>query len=196
MAEEWDAVYTAKERVLEYNVAVSPLTADYNTAGRLLRRRLPQYTKAQHITEGDRHIGAQLYTKALHAEVVAAALADLAQQGVDPGPLISGIVSGNFPDATKDKLRALAHSSNMHGSAAFAHYAAARLRLLAARETAAQVAMAAGVQSGKPTYFGEPGRVFARLPDGSEHGPYASIKEAKAQGMGGSGCPPCPRARR
>jgi hypothetical protein len=126
---EWPSeIYRGRERVRGWTVPVSPTSADYLTGGRLIRRRLPKKTKQEHIAVGDAHARAGLAADVAHREIVDLELATLQARRVDPGPLISGIVSGHFPEDIKFRLRTLAHESSERKSAAMAHYAAAGLR--------------------------------------------------------------------
>jgi len=126
---EWPSeIYRGRERVRGWTVPVSPTSADYLTGGRLVRRRLPHKTKQEHIAIGDAHARAGLAADVAHREMVDLELATLQARRIDPGPLISGIVSGHFPEDIKFRLRTLAHESSERKSAAMAHYAAAGLR--------------------------------------------------------------------
>jgi nuclear transport factor 2 (NTF2) superfamily protein len=124
--------YQALETPRGYTGKVTPLSADYHTAGRMLRQRLPHYDKQQHIDAAKHHITMGGEHDRAWAGVLGHAKASL--KGGDPGPLISGIHSDKFSSAHKDELRHHAHTATNHYSAAFAHYAAAGLKLDTARE--------------------------------------------------------------
>lgn len=123
-------VYNTPQKPRGYNSPVSPLTADYSTSGSMLRGRLPM-SGDEHRAAGDTHAQMAATMRADHSRLVSDAMSHL--NGADPGPLISGIVSDKFPAGTKDRLRDLAQGASKHTSAAFAHYAAAKMRLGSAR---------------------------------------------------------------
>lgn len=119
-------------RVRGYTVPVSPLSTAGDSTGGLLRARWP-VSKETYLKAGDTFAARAGRDSRAHSRLVRSAEKGLKARGVDPGPLISGIVSGKFDTATKDQLRKLAHRASYNSSAAFACYAAARLRLSTAR---------------------------------------------------------------
>lgn len=121
------AVYSHAESRPKYNGRVNPLAADYHEGGKMLRERLPHMNKANHIAAGDDHARESTHNDRLHAALVNTKLEELKQHGVDPGPLVSGIVSDKFDEGTKTSLRQFATNAGRHGNAAMAHYAAGRL---------------------------------------------------------------------
>jgi hypothetical protein len=124
-------IYNTAQKMRGYNGPISPLTADYSTGGRMLRDRTSGMTKDEHMAAGDQHAQQSGALRAAHGGAVDTAMRGL--QGRDPGPLISGIVSDKFSASDKGKLRDLAVGSGKHTSAAFAHYAAAGMRIGTAR---------------------------------------------------------------
>jgi hypothetical protein len=129
-----NAVYTERQKMPKWNVPVSPLSGDFSTSGKILRQRLPDYTKEMHLKAGDSHSKATQEFDKKHRALVDKAWEGLKKKGIDPGPLIAGVVSDKFDDKTKDQLRELAHLAGVSSSAAMAHYAAAKMRLGTALE--------------------------------------------------------------
>lgn len=66
-------------------------------------RRLYQTIALDHFSARDR-------LRAERAQLLADAYADLETRGIDPGPLVSGIESYQFPEATRYALRANARA--------------------------------------------------------------------------------------
>lgn len=128
--------YTKEEKRPNYNVKISPVhpAAGYNEKGRMLRQRLPEHSKDEHVKAGDHHSRKAHDTGKEKNDLITHSLKKLGEQGKDPGPAISGIHSEHFDDATKDKLRHLGRQHSMHSHAAFAHYAAAGKRYETARQ--------------------------------------------------------------
>jgi len=124
-------VYNTAQKVRGYTNARTPLNADYNSAGGMLRQRMGDMSKEDHKAAGDAHIASAMQMDAQHRNLVSSAMGKLGMES--PGPLISGIVSTKFSDSDKDQLRSLAHGASDHRSAAFAHYAASGMRLPTAR---------------------------------------------------------------
>lgn len=122
-------VYSERVRWPKYSVLVNVYSLDYNGAGRLLRRRLPDWTADDHMREADDLIAERRRLAAYYDKCIETYLANLAADGIDPGPLISGIVSAKFPDRVKVDLRNMAHTLSDLGGAAAAHYAAAGKRI-------------------------------------------------------------------
>lgn len=121
-------VYQHKQLWPKYNVAVSPLSAGYLTAGQMLRQRMPEFDKELHIATGKAWVDeAERVEKEYHKHVNRE-LGFLAASGVDPGPLISGVVSDKFSPRVKEGLRTMARFVGEARSAAMAHFAAAKLR--------------------------------------------------------------------
>jgi hypothetical protein len=122
-------IYTKREKAAGYNGTTSPIYAlDAATGGRMLRKRLPHFTKEDHIKAGDHHSHKSHNRRADHEKLSRKAYKDLQDRGVDPGPLISGIGSDKFDTETQDRLRHLIHTAGDHAKAACSHYAAGGLR--------------------------------------------------------------------
>lgn len=103
-------------------------TMSYVKAGQWVRRHHPQ-EKWLHISQADHYLHqASRYLDDYHREVTAG-LTMLGSRGVDPGPLISGVVSDKFSDTFKDRLRTLLRAVNNLRDAAMGHYAAAGKRI-------------------------------------------------------------------
>jgi hypothetical protein len=126
-------IYTHRQKVRDYNGPVNPLNANYSTSGKMLRGRLRHFSKEDHLRTGDKHARHAKEHESQHHTIANKSLKDLREKGVDPGPLISGVVSGKFDEDTKNKLRHHAHTASAHSGAAFAHYAAAGKRIDTAR---------------------------------------------------------------
>lgn len=128
--------YTKEEKRPKYSVKISPLhpTAGYNEKGRMLRHRLPEYSKEDHLQAGDEHSREAHRHRKEKSKLINHSLEKLKREGKDAGPLISGIHSDHFDDKTKNKLRELGRKHADHLHAAFAHYAAAGKHMLTARE--------------------------------------------------------------
>ena len=122
-------VYSERVRWPKYNVLVNVYSLDFNGAGRLLRRRLPDWTADDHMMEADDLLAERRRLAAEYDQRIGIELAQLAADGINPGPLISGIVSDKFSKRVKDDLRWLAHTLSDLGGAAAAHYAAAGKRI-------------------------------------------------------------------
>ena len=136
-----DPVYREPTKWPKYNGMVNPLNADYRTAGKILRQRLPNLSKDDHVVYGNQHFANAKDMQAQHTALVNKMIKKM---GGDPrrptdlqqdkfGPLISGVVSEKFPDKVKNKLRDLAQGSSASQSAGLAHYAAAGKKLDTAR---------------------------------------------------------------
>lgn len=124
-------IYNTAQRARGYTGKVSPLNADYSTSGSMLRGRMGAMSSEDHKATGDEHVRQSIAMNAQHRDLVDSEMKKLGLQS--PGPLISGIVSDKFSEAGKDRLRDLAVGASKHTSAAFAHYAASRMRLDTAR---------------------------------------------------------------
>ncbi len=123
-------IYNTPQKVRGYSNQRTPLNADYNTAGGMLRQRT-NMSKDEHKAAGDAHIAQAMAMDAQHRDLVSSAMNKLGMES--PGPLVSGIVSNKFSEGDKNQLRDLAHGSSAHKDAAFAHYAASGMRLDTAR---------------------------------------------------------------
>jgi hypothetical protein len=123
------AVYFDRVKLPKYNGAVSVLSANGADAGRLLRRRLPDFD----ITS---HVHAALFYKRQRERMAVAwnKTANRAAQVTFGRPFeftdykISGIGRDEFSDGFKNRLRKLAHESGDAGVIAAAHWRAAGKR--------------------------------------------------------------------
>ena len=122
------SVYAERVRWPKYNGTVNVYSLDYSGAGRLLRRRLPDWSKEDHLREADALIAERSRLARDYDRHIERELALLNGAGISPGPLISGIVSDKFPTRVKEDLRGMAHAMADMGGAAAAHYAAAGKR--------------------------------------------------------------------
>lgn len=121
-------VYQHRQLWPKYSSTVSPLSAGYLAAGAMLRRRLPAFDKELHVATGKAWVDESERIEREYHKHVNRELGFLAGKGVDPGPLISGVVSDKFPGQVKDELRKMASFVSGARSAAMAHFAAAGLR--------------------------------------------------------------------
>ena len=124
--------YREVVKLPKYNVKVSPLSAHGSDGGKLLARRLPDWTKADHLAAAAEHekLAAQM-DKQWNVEVNAAAQSAWGRDYVASDYRISGIASDEFSSKHKDELRRLAHTATAHKEAAQVHKMAARTRGLA-----------------------------------------------------------------
>jgi hypothetical protein len=128
-------IYNEKVRFPKYNVKVSPISAHGSDGVKLLIRRLPGWTKDDHQTAAQHHVNMAVQTHESYQRVLAKAETALKRRGLDAGPLISGVVSGRFPDAVKDQLRAFAWDTTRHKTAAWLHDHAAHSRMVPGMRT-------------------------------------------------------------
>ena len=124
-----DSIYRKTEKWPKYNVEISPLSAHGSDCGKILRKRLPDWTKEQHLAAAKKWKAEADKTKKQYSK----ALDDAAQEawGRPFRPTdykIAGIGSSEFPEKTKDKLRFLATHESESRDAAYAHESAAKLR--------------------------------------------------------------------
>lgn len=122
-----DPIYTDREKWPKYNVLISPLSAHGSDAGKVLRKRLPNWTKEQHIAVAKKW---ETEAKKVNKQYIKA-LDDAAQEtwGRDfkvTDYRISAIGSDEFSEKMKKKLRALAQRESAAKKAAFAHEEAAK----------------------------------------------------------------------
>ncbi len=112
-------IYQTRERVPQWSVPVSPAHVP-----RLLRRRLPHFTKAQHEAHARQHAAAATVAEQRYLALGSAALGEYGTQG----PLIAGVLREHFPEPVKDELRRLAHAQSEERDVAWAHWRAAGRR--------------------------------------------------------------------
>lgn len=106
------------------------LPHDYGKAGRFARRLMGEtFSKADHLARGQDLLEEARRLQRTYSTHVERELRWLADRGVDPGPLISGVVSDKFSASVKDGLRQMAHGITLLHDAAMAHYAAAGKRI-------------------------------------------------------------------
>jgi len=122
------SVYTSRERRPKWNVLVSP-SMDPNEGGRMLRRRLPSWTKQDHMDAAEYHHYMREKKDAMWTNLRYHIHVDTF--GKAPGFTdykIAGIGRDEYPEDAKDELRRLAHDSSTHGSLALAHATTKHLR--------------------------------------------------------------------
>lgn len=100
---------------------------DYRKAGAWVRRRFP-LTKQDHLDLANDWLDEVERLDKEYGKHVERELRFLAGRGVDPGPLISGIVSEKFPERVKDGLRQQVRNFNALRDAAMGHFAASGKR--------------------------------------------------------------------
>lgn len=105
---------------------------DYLKSGRWVRRHHP-LTKDQHVGVAHDYLNEAGRLMAEYHRHVDRELKLLAGEGVDPGPLISGVISDRFPARVKDGLREQLRAINWLVDAAMGHYAAAGKRITSYR---------------------------------------------------------------
>ena len=125
-----DPVYNTRQRFPKYSGEVSPLSAHGSDGVKMLVRRLPQFTKADHLEHARAHKQSALSLDEQYQDMITDELAALKRKGIERGPLISGIVSGQFPETVKNALRQLATQITKHRGAAWLHDQAARSRMV------------------------------------------------------------------
>ena len=127
-AARFDALYRKGEKRPKWSSLVSPVM-DANEGGKILRQRLPDWTKAQHVAEA-RKLLAQY--RALNKAW--GAVRDKEHLRVFKRPagfhdyIISGIGRAEYSEKAKDKLRLLSHTASAMHAAAWAHWRAAGKR--------------------------------------------------------------------
>jgi len=100
-----------------WNVKPTLLSAGKDAAP-IVRRVFSECGRVDHqrLASGYQRLHDRLLSQ--HERIAAAAL----KKHGDQGPLVSGVVRGHFPAATKEKLRTAAHTASKAGDAAVAHY--------------------------------------------------------------------------
>jgi hypothetical protein len=115
-------VYSQPQKMAKYNGPVNPLNAHGSDSGKMLRQRLGNWTKQDHLDAINAHTKLANAAKQQWGKV-----ADAAAQKTFGRPFqvsdyqISGIGSDKFPPEYKNKLRELARAQTGHSSAADAH---------------------------------------------------------------------------
>lgn len=126
-----DAVYHEHEKYPKYNRTISPLSGIGSDGGKLLRNRLPDYTKQDHLDAAAHHKDMAEFHRQEWAKQQKAAHHEAF--GKDPESTdysIAGIGKDEYSDHHKDRLRHHAHAISTHSSAAYAHEQASHLRNL------------------------------------------------------------------
>ena len=123
------STYADRVRWPKYSGTQNVYTLGYNDSGRLLKRRLPTWTKDDHLHEAESLLAGADRQEDAYRKHIDREMKILDGEGISPGPLISGIVSDKFPARVKDDLRRLAHHISQMRGAAAAHFAAAGKRL-------------------------------------------------------------------
>lgn len=119
-------VYNEAQKMPKYNGLVSPSSAHGRDGGKMLKERLQDYTKQDHLEAYAAHTAAAAESEKKWGETV-----DKAAQETFGRPYsisdykISGIASDKFSNENKDKLRDLARTTTDHKEAATAHWYAA-----------------------------------------------------------------------
>lgn len=129
--------YTDRRKVRGWTIPVSALSVGPRAAARMLRRALPDWTRADHA--------AQSVACSREADAMDAAWGRVANEAARAAwgrdweftdYRISGIGSDDFRPADRDRLRSLAHARTAYLAAAAAHAVAAGV--MAMRRAAAQ----------------------------------------------------------
>ena len=120
------STYADRVRWPKYSGTQNVYTLGYSDAGKLLKYRVPGWSKDDHFREAKDLIALRKNLQGKYDRLVDRSLHAL---GGDPGPLISGIVSDKFSAHTKRQLRSMATHIGQLGGAAAAHFAAAGKRL-------------------------------------------------------------------
>lgn len=119
------AIYQERVKWPRWNVKVGPLM-DAAVGGKLLRMRLPSFTKQDHENAARQHITlSQKKDKDWAKLINKTHLATFGVKRDFTDYKISGIGRDEYPEAAKNKLRRLAHESTAHYAAADAHWKAA-----------------------------------------------------------------------
>lgn len=126
------STYREVAKLPKYNAKVSPLSAHGSDGGKLLAKRLPGWTRADHTAAAIHHEEKAQEMQADHSRLLDVAARETWGRDFEPTDYkISGIGSDEFSAKHKDELRRLAHTSSAHKDAAHAHRAAAKMRSLA-----------------------------------------------------------------
>jgi hypothetical protein len=124
--------YLDVAKLPKYNGKVSPLSAHGSDGGKLLAKRLPGWTRADHTAAALHHEEKAQEMQADHSRLLDVAARETWGRDFEPTDYkISGIGSDEFSAKHKEELRRLAHTSSAHKDAARAHKMAARMRSLA-----------------------------------------------------------------
>lgn len=121
--------YAERTKWPKYSGTQNVYSLGYNAAGALLKRRLPGWSKDDHIHEARALIAAYHRLQTEYGKHIDREMKILEGEGISPGPLISGIVSDKFPSRVKDELRRQATHIGQIGGAAAAHFAASGRRI-------------------------------------------------------------------
>ena len=125
-----DPIYNTRQKFPKYNVQVSPLSAHGSDAVKILVRRVPHFKKSDHVYHAASHADSAAKLLELYNDRIDEELDTLKREGIEAGPLISGIVSGRFNDETKDWLRQRATWITKHKTIAWLHGEASRSRMV------------------------------------------------------------------
>jgi uncharacterized protein len=119
-------VYNEAQKMPKYNGKVSPANAHGRDGGKMLKQRLPEFTKQDHLEASKAHTeAAAAQEKTWNTEADKAAQETFGRPFQIGDYKISGIGSDKFSEASKDKLREAAHTATDHKEAALAHWHAA-----------------------------------------------------------------------
>lgn len=123
------STYAERTKWPKYNGTVNVYSLGYSDSGRLLKRRLPTWSKDDHLHEAEALLAGAERQEDTYRKHIDREMKILDGEGISPGPLISGIISDKFPARVKDDLRRLAHHISQMRGAAAAHFAAAGKRI-------------------------------------------------------------------
>lgn len=112
-------LYTARAKMPKWNIQPTALQAP-----KLLKRRLPEWTKQDHLDAAAIHRKAQQRAQRKWQTLLNAAEK---KYGTD-GPLISAGLREHWPASVKEKIRSAAHRATAFGDAAHSHSKVARPR--------------------------------------------------------------------
>lgn len=122
------STYADRTKWPKWNVPANVYMLGYSDSGRLLKRRLPDWSKDDHLHEAHLLRDAADRQEETYRKHIDREMKILDGEGISPGPLISGIISDKFPARVKDDLRRLAHHISQMRGAAAAHFAASGRR--------------------------------------------------------------------
>lgn len=124
-----DPIYTMRRKVRGFSVPLNVLCAPAADVGRLLRRALPAWTKADHIAAARFWLREQDRAREQWSQTRREAhLAAFLCEPTATDYKVSGIGREEYSAAYKEGLRYWAHRAGAAGNAAFAHFKASGLR--------------------------------------------------------------------
>lgn len=119
-----DSRYDARFKAHKTNGALHLFSHSESVQRAYMRRAFPDMTKQDHIDARDYFNKVWRETKDVCHATIRIAEEDLCARGLEPGPLISGIISDNFGPAAKSYLSALCARMNLARDIAHCHHIA------------------------------------------------------------------------